>query len=66
MKQTLLFTHSFFTIATFMIACTSQMAVADNTIFSSDSCAAIDRKIMKLDRFTAIVNNTLLIHMLIK
>ncbi len=63
MKQTLLFAHSFFTIATFMIACTSQMAVADNTIFSSDSCAAIDKKIMKLDRFTTMVNNTSAFHL---
>jgi len=63
MKQTLLFTLSFFTMATFMIACTSQMAVADNTIFSSDSCTAIDKKIMKLDRFTTMVNNTSAFHL---
>ena len=63
MKQTFLFTLSFFTMATFMIACTSQMAVADNTIFSSDSCAAIDKKIMKLDRFTTMVNNTSAFHL---
>jgi len=63
MKQTRLFTHSFLTIATFMITCTSQMAVADYTIFSSDSCAAVDRKIMKLDRFTTMVNNTSAFHL---
>ena len=63
MKQTLLFTRSFLTIATFMIASTSQMAVADHTIFSSDSCAAIDEKIMKLDRFTTMVNNTSAFHL---
>ena len=63
MKQTLLFRLSFFTIATFIIASTSQMAVADNTVFSSDSCAAVDRKIMKLDRFTTMVNNTSAFHL---
>jgi len=64
MKQSLFPTHSFLiAIATFMIACTSQMAVADNTIFSSDSCAAIDKKIMKLDRFTTMVNNTSAFHL---
>jgi hypothetical protein len=63
MKQTLLFKHSFFIIVTFMTACTSQMAVADYTIFSSDSCAAVDRKIMKLDRFTTMVNNTSAFHL---
>ncbi len=39
------------------------MAVADYTIFSSDSCAAIDKKIMKLDRFTTMVNNTSAFHL---
>jgi len=39
------------------------VTVADHTIFSSDSCAAIDKKIMKLDRFTAIVNNTSAFHL---
>jgi len=46
-----------------MIACTSQMAVADYTIFSSDSCAAIDKKIMKLNRFTTMVNSTSAFHL---
>jgi len=63
MKQTLLFRLSFLTITTLMIACTSQIAVADNAIFSSDSCAAVDRKIMKLDRFTTMVNNTSAFHL---
>jgi len=63
MKKTLFFTHSFFTIATFMIACTSQMAVAEYSIFSSDSCVDIDKKIMKLDRFTTMVNNTSAFHL---
>jgi hypothetical protein len=63
MKQTLLFQHSFFIILTFMTTCTNQMAVADYTIFSSDSCAFIDKKIMKLDRFTTMVNNTSAFHL---
>ena len=63
MKQSLFPTLSFFTIVTCMIACTSQMAVADNIIFSSDSCAAIDKKIMKLDRFTTMVNSTSAFHL---
>jgi glutaredoxin-related protein len=39
------------------------MAVSDNTVFSSDSCAFIDKKIMKLDRFTTMVNNTSAFHL---
>ena len=54
MKQTRLFTHSFLTITTFILVCTSQMAIADSTIFSSDTCDAVDEKIMKLD---LMVNN---------
>ena len=46
-----------------MTAYTSQIAVADYTIFSSDTCAAIDKKIMKLDRFTTMVNNTSAFHL---
>jgi len=63
MKKTPLFTHSFFTIATFMIVCTSQMAVADYSIFSSNSCVDIDKKIIKLDNFTTMVNNTSAFHL---
>ena len=63
MKHTLLYTHSFFTMVILMIASTSQMAVADYNIFSSDTCTDIDKKIMKLDRFTTMVNNTSAFHL---
>lgn len=62
MKQTLLFTLSFFTVTIFMTACSSQMAdkmaVVGNPGLSSDPCAAIDKKVMRLDRFTEVVENT--------
>jgi len=67
MKQTLFLTLSFFTVATFMTACTGQMAdkmaVVGKPTLSSDPCAAIDKKVMKLDRFTTMVNNTSAFHL---
>jgi len=63
MKHTLLYTLSFFTIATFMTACsttqlTDEMAVVGNPSLASDPCAAIDEKVLKLDRFTEVVKHT--------
>jgi glutaredoxin-related protein len=46
-----------------MIVSAGQSAVADHTVFSSDSCAFIDKKIMELDRFTTMVNNTSAFHL---
>ncbi len=67
MKQTLLFTLSSFAIATFMTACTGQMAdkmaVVGKPTLSSDPCAAIDKKVMRLDRFTEVVQNTSAFHL---
>jgi virulence-associated protein VapD len=68
MKQTLLCTLSFFTIATFMTACSTtqvadEMAVVGNPSLSSDPCAAIDEKVIRLDRFTAVVKNTSAFHL---
>ena len=63
MKHTLFFRHAFFSMAIFMTAVTSQMALADNMIFSSDTCADIDKKIMKLDQFTTMINNTSAFHL---
>ncbi|MCW8821284.1 MAG: hypothetical protein OQK45_03575 [Sulfurovum sp.] len=67
MKQTLLFTLSSFAIATFMTACTGQMAdtmaVVGKPALSSDPCAAIDKKVMRLDRFTEVVQNTSAFHL---
>ena len=67
MKQTLL-TLSFFTIATFMTACsttqlTDEMAVVGNPSLSSDPCVAIDAKVIKLDRFTEVVKHTSAFHL---
>ena len=66
MKQTLL-TLSFFTIVTFMTACsttqlTDEMAVVGNPSLSSDPCVAIDAKVIKLDRFTEVVKHTSAFH----
>ena len=75
MKQTLLLALSSFFISLFMTACTSQkagqvtdkivdeMAVVGNPALSSDPCAAIDKKVRKLDRFTAVVKNTSAFHL---
>jgi|GEM_PF-1028891 len=67
MKQTLLLTLSSFALATLMTACTGQMtdkmAVVGNATLSSDPCAAIDKKIMRLDRFTEVVKNTSAFHL---
>ena len=67
MKQTLLFTLSSFIIATLMTACTGQMAdkmaVVGKPTLSSDPCAAIDKKVMRLDRFTEVVKNTSAFHL---
>jgi virulence-associated protein VapD len=67
MKQTLL-TLSFLTILAFMTACsttkiTDEMAVVGNPSLSSDPCAAIDEKVLKLDRFTQVVKNTSAFHL---
>ena len=67
MKQTLLYTLSFFVIAIFMNACSSQMAdkmaVVSEPTLSSDPCAVIDEKVLRLDRFTEVVQNTSSFHL---
>ncbi len=67
MKQTLLLTLFSFAISVFMTACTSQMAdkmaVVGNPTLSSDPCAALDQKLIKLDEFTTMVNNTSAFHL---
>jgi hypothetical protein len=67
MKQTLLFTLFSLTMATLMTACSGQMAdnmasVGKSTL-SSDPCAVIDKKMMRLDRFTEVVKNTSAFHL---
>ncbi|MCO4845884.1 MAG: hypothetical protein KC427_07700 [Sulfurovum sp.] len=67
MKQTLLITISSLVMATFMTACTSQvadsMASVGNSNLTSNPCPAIDKKIMRLDRFTEVVKNTSAFHL---
>lgn len=67
MKQTLLLTLSSFAIATLLTACSGQvadkMAVVGKPTLSSDPCAAIDKKLIRLDEFTAMVNNTSAFHL---
>ncbi|GIU00794.1 hypothetical protein TSL6_13000 [Sulfurovum sp. TSL6] len=63
MKQTLLFTLSSFAIATLMTACSGQMADEIAPTLSSDPCAALDKKILRLDRFTEVVRNTSAFHL---
>jgi len=71
MKQTLLLTLFSFSISVFMTACTGQTAdnLADNlasvgkSTLSSDPCAALDKKLFRLDRFTAVVKNTSAFHL---
>jgi len=67
MKQTLLYTLSSFVIVIFMTACSNQvadkMAVVGNPTLSSDTCAAIDQKVMRLNRFTEVVKNTSAFHL---
>jgi hypothetical protein len=67
MKQTLFYTLSFFAIATFMNACGGQMAdkmaVVGEPALSSDPCATIDEKVLRLDRFTEVVQNTSAFHL---
>ena len=67
MKQTLL-TLSFVAIGIFVTACstnqiTDEMAVVGNPSLSSDPCAAIDEKVLKLDRFTEVVKHTSAFHL---
>ncbi len=63
MKHALFFTLSLLAIAGLMSACSTsqvadEMAVVGNPSLSSNPCAAIDKKVMKLDRFTEVVKNT--------
>jgi len=67
MKQTLLITLFSFAISSFIIASTDtftdKMAVIGSPSLSSDPCAAIDKKLIKLDEFTTMVNNTSAFHL---
>lgn len=67
MKKILLYSLSSLTIVTFMTACSGQMtdkmAVVGTPSLSSDPCAAIDAKVLRLDRFTQVVQNTSAFHL---
>jgi len=71
MKQTLLITLFSFAITSFVIASTDtitdtitdKMAVVGSPGLSSDPCAAIDEKVLRLDRFTEVVKNTSAFHL---
>ena len=71
MKQTLLITLFAFAITSFVIASTDtitdtitdKMSVVGSPGLSSDPCAAIDKKVLKLDRFTEVVQNTSAFHL---
>ncbi len=67
MQQTLLITLFSFLLSSFMVASTDsitdKMAVIGSPGLSSDPCAAIDKKLIKLDEFTTMVNNTSAFHL---
>ncbi|WP_373033412.1 hypothetical protein, partial [Sulfurovum sp.] len=67
MKQTLLITLFSFVLSSFMVASTDsitdKMAVIGSPGLSSDPCAAIDKKLIKLDEFTTMLNNTSAFHL---
>ena len=67
MKQTLLITLFSFAFSSFIIASTDtfsdKIAVIGSPALSSDPCAAIDKKLIRLDKFTTMVNNTSAFHL---
>ncbi|GIT98401.1 hypothetical protein [Sulfurovum sp. TSL1] len=67
MKKILLYSLSSLAVVTFMTACSGQMtdkmAVVSTPSLSSDPCAAIDAKVLRLDRFTQVVQNTSAFHL---
>ncbi len=67
MKQTLLLTISSIAMATLMTSCTGQvtdkMASIGKSTLSTDRCTAIDKKLIRLDEFTIMVNSTSAFHL---
>ena len=67
MKQTLLITLFSFAFSSFIIASsdtfTDKLAVIGSPSLSSDPCTAIDKKLIRLDAFTTMVNNTSAFHL---
>jgi len=64
MKQTLLLALSSLSMVAFMTACTNQMASAElTTADKTQECADIDKKLIKVDKFVNVVNNTSAFHL---
>ncbi|MEA3434641.1 MAG: hypothetical protein U9R13_08660 [Campylobacterota bacterium] len=64
MKQTLLLTLSSLSMVAFMTACTNQMAsVGLSTADKTEECINIDKKLIKVDKFIEVVNNTSAFHL---
>ncbi|WP_309497563.1 hypothetical protein [Sulfurovum sp.] len=67
MKQTLFIILFTFAFPSLMIASiddfTDKMAIIGSPTLSSDPCNALDKKIMRLDRFTEVVKNTSAFHL---
>ena len=71
MKQTLLITLFYIATSSFVIASTDEIldkitdkiATLVSPDLSSDTCSTIDKKLMKLDEFTTMVNNTSAFHL---
>ena len=64
MKQTLLLTLSSLAMATFMTACTNQMASAGlSSADKTEECMIINKKLIKIDNFITVVNDTSAFHL---
>ena len=64
MKQTLLLTLSSLSIAALMTACSSQMAsVGLSTADKTEECINLDKKLIKVDNFITVVNDTSAFHL---
>ena len=67
MKKILLYSLSSLVIAALLTACSGQMAdkmaEVGTPSLSSDPCGAIDKKVLRLDRFTQVVQNTSAFHL---
>ena len=60
MKYTRLLTLSAFAMIVFMTACSSK---GDAVIVDKDECTNINKKLLKVDRFLDVVNNTSAFHL---
>ncbi len=64
MKKILLFALSSLSLAAFMTACTNQMtSVGLSTADKDEECMIINKKLIKVDKFTELVNKTSAFHL---